>query len=142
MRRGAVAALDGTTVLALGGRRGEPYAVSPWEFGFAAEAHRAAGEWDAAAAILDDGLARYPDSARLHYWSACWEALAGRRETALERLRRALDLDPTLARWAADDEDFDSIRDDPPSRPSRRRARSAGATPLRPDGATPGVRCG
>jgi hypothetical protein len=34
-RRGAHAVEDGTTVLAIGGARGEPLRVSPWEFAFA-----------------------------------------------------------------------------------------------------------
>jgi hypothetical protein len=112
-RRGAVAAEDGTVVLAVGGRRGEAYEVSPWEFAFAAEAHRPAGDWEAAAAVTAEGLALHPDHPRLLYWTACWEALAGRRDDALAHLRRALELDPALAAWAAEDEDLDAIRDDP-----------------------------
>jgi mannose-6-phosphate isomerase-like protein (cupin superfamily) len=113
VRRGAVAHEDGTTVLAVGGRRGEAYEVSPWEFAFAAEAHRPRAEWDEAVAVVAEGLRQHPDNARLLYWTACWEALAGRREDALGHLARALELDPALARWAADDDDLDSIRDDP-----------------------------
>src|SRR4051812_34013732 len=113
VRRGAVATEDGTTVLAVGGRRGEPYEVSPWEFADAAEAHRAAADWDAAAAGGDEGPPLPGDHPRLLYSSACWHALAGRRELALERLGRAVELDPALARSAADDEDLDAIRDDP-----------------------------
>jgi hypothetical protein len=45
---------------------------------------------------------------------ACFEALAGRREAALEHLRRAYELAPEkVSRWAPDDSDLDSIRDDP-----------------------------
>jgi tetratricopeptide (TPR) repeat protein len=112
-RRGAVALEDGTTVLAVGGRRGEAYEVSPWEYAFAAEAHRPAGDWASAAAVAAEGLEQHPDNPRLLYWTACWEALAGQRDAALEHLRRALELDAGLGRWAADDGDLDSLRDDP-----------------------------
>jgi mannose-6-phosphate isomerase-like protein (cupin superfamily) len=109
-RRGALAEEDGTTVLAVGGRRGEPYEVSPWEYAFAAEAHRPTADWPAAVEITREGLAQHPDHARLLYWTACWEALAGEREPALEHLARALELEPGLAAWAAEDEDLDSLR--------------------------------
>jgi tetratricopeptide (TPR) repeat protein len=112
-RRGAVAAEDGTTVLAVGGRRGEAYELSPWEFAFAAEAHRPSGDWEAAVAVVSEGLEHHPDNPRLLYWAACWEALAGRRDEAIAHLARALELDSRLADWAADDEDLDSLRDDP-----------------------------
>src|SRR3954464_9590800 len=42
VRRGAVAAEDGTTVLAVGGRRGEPDGGSPWAVAFAGQATRPA----------------------------------------------------------------------------------------------------
>jgi hypothetical protein len=47
------------------------------------------------------------------YNTACFEALAGRREDAIAHLRAAVDLNPETRDWAANDEDFDSIREDP-----------------------------
>jgi hypothetical protein len=39
-------------------------------------------------------------------------ALAGRREDALAHLARAVEGDPRMREWAANDSDFDSIRDE------------------------------
>jgi tetratricopeptide (TPR) repeat protein len=113
-RRHGVAKAPKSTVLAVGGRRGEPFEVSPWEHYFAAIPHAKAGEWDRAVELTAEGLALYPDDPSLLYNLACFEARAGRREDALEHLRRAADFDPDKIReWAADDADLDSIRDDP-----------------------------
>jgi hypothetical protein len=49
-----------------------------------------------------------------HYNAACLEARLGDRERAFAHLERAIELEPAQAReFAADDSDFDSIRDDP-----------------------------
>jgi tetratricopeptide (TPR) repeat protein len=113
-RRHGVAREARSTVLAIGGRRGEPFEVSPWEHYFAAIPHARAGDWARAAEITAEGLARHPDNPSLLYNLACFEAQAGRRAEALEHLRRAAELDPAKIReWVADDADLDSIRDDP-----------------------------
>ncbi|HYB29189.1 MAG TPA: hypothetical protein VEF89_21430 [Solirubrobacteraceae bacterium] len=44
---------------------------------------------------------------------ACLEAWGGNREAALASLHRALELRPDLAKWARDDADLESLRDDP-----------------------------
>ena len=50
----------------------------------------------------------------LFYQRACWEALAGRLDDALDDLNRAVELGGEKFReWAGDDEDLDSIRADP-----------------------------
>ena len=113
-RRSAVAVEDGTSALAVGGRVGEPYEVSPWEPTFAAQGLAAAGDLDAAADLMAREAAAHPDKAGVLYNAACFEALAGRREAALEHLRAALALEPETVRgWAANDSDLDSLRDDP-----------------------------
>ncbi len=113
-RRSAVALEDGTSALAIGGRAGEPYEVSPWEPSFAAQGLAAAGDVDGAADLMAREAAARPDKAGLLYNAACFEALAGRREAALEHLRAALALEPETVRgWAAGDSDLDSLRDDP-----------------------------
>jgi tetratricopeptide (TPR) repeat protein len=113
-RRHGVAKEAGSTVLAIGGRRGEPFEVSPWEHYFAAIPHARAGDWDRAVELTAEGLARHPDNPAVLYNLACFEAEGGRRSEALEHLRRAFELDPEKVRaWAADDSDLDSIRDDP-----------------------------
>ncbi len=109
-RRGAVAAEPGTLVLAIGGARGEPFRVSPWEYSFRAAAAATPAE---AAEIVEEGLERYPENPSLLYNLACYESLGGRRADALVHLRRAADLDPKVLEWAAQDPDLAAIREDP-----------------------------
>lgn len=110
VRRAAVAAEPGTSVLAVGGKAGEPYAPSAWEWYFAAERHRESADHGAAVELLEEGLERYPDNAGMLYSLACWESLGGRLEAALEHLRRALELDPRFVDWSKTDGDLDNIR--------------------------------
>ena len=70
------------------------------------------GEHAAAAARLRAVLDRFPDDAALLYNLACFESLAGERESALRNLVRAVDADASFAGLARDDSDFDAIRDD------------------------------
>ena len=110
VERHARAAEPGTTVLAVGGPRGGAYEPSPWEDFFAAERHRAAGDYDAYAAELADALERRPDHPSTLYNLACAESLAGRPDAALEHLRRALELKPDFADHARTDEDLAALR--------------------------------
>jgi predicted TPR repeat methyltransferase len=71
------------------------------------------GDPGAAADAMVDALAEHPDNAHVLYNTACFEALAGRRDDALAHLGRAVELSPQTREWAAGDSDFDSIRDDP-----------------------------
>jgi tetratricopeptide (TPR) repeat protein len=119
-KRGAVALEDGTVVLAIGGKPGEPYEPSGWEWSFAASPLRERKDYEGALALLKDGLAqRTPgledrvDYAWLLYDVACYEALLGRREDALANLREAVARQPPVAGHARRDEDFASLRDDP-----------------------------
>ena len=113
-RRHGVAQEPGSTVLAIGGRRGDPYEVSPWEHYFAAIPSAKAGDWDRAAKLAAEGLEVHPDNPAVLYNLACFEAQGGRSDEAIEHLRRAHELDPDKVRaWAAGDSDLDSIRDDP-----------------------------
>jgi tetratricopeptide (TPR) repeat protein len=112
-KRGAVALEDGTTVLAVGGKPGEAYEVSPWESYFAAVPLSAAGDHKGAAALIRAELERSPDNPSVLYNLACAECLAGDTEAALEQLTRAVELNPKTAEWAREDTDFDAIRDEP-----------------------------
>ena len=102
-----------TAVLAVGGPRGAAYEPSPWEDVFAAERHRASGDYDAMVAEIAGGLERHPDHPVLLYGLACAEALAGHPEDALAHLHRALELRPDWADHAREDEDLVSLRDLP-----------------------------
>jgi mannose-6-phosphate isomerase-like protein (cupin superfamily) len=113
VRRGAYADEPGTTVLALGGKPGEVFQVSPWEYYFAAIPAFKAKDFARGAAIVREGLEHYPDNANVLYTLACFESLAGDSDSALDHLRQAAAHEPRVADWAKDDSDLDPIRDDP-----------------------------
>jgi tetratricopeptide (TPR) repeat protein len=112
-QRGAVARADETTVIVIGGPADAPIPTSPFEYWFAAEPAYKAGDYDRAVAIASEGLAEWPQQGQLHYQLACFHALAGRRDEALEHLAIAVANDERAAVWAQDDADLDSIRADP-----------------------------
>jgi tetratricopeptide (TPR) repeat protein len=113
VRRGALAAEAGTTVLALGAKPGAVHEPSAWETFFAAYGYDRVGETERGHQLLREAVEREPDRAVFRYHLACFESRAGNRESALAELRRAMELDPEVAEWAAKDADFDAIRDDP-----------------------------
>jgi tetratricopeptide (TPR) repeat protein len=112
-RRSAVAVEAGTVALAIGARPGLPFEVSAWEYTFRADAAARAGRTDEATDIVREGLAGHPDDASLLYNAACYESLAGRVADALLHLRRAVELDPRYAEYAAGDTDLDALRAEP-----------------------------
>ena len=112
-RRTAHALAGGTTAMAIGGAPGQAYALSPWESSVAAKELADAGDPGAAADLMGEALVERPDSAHLLYNTACFEALAGRRNDAIAHLRAAVERDAKAREWAAGDSDFDSVRDDP-----------------------------
>jgi tetratricopeptide (TPR) repeat protein len=112
-RRGARAVEDGTTVLAIGGTRGEAFRISPWEFAFAGTPASKAKRYDEAEALLREGLELYPGNPSLLYDLACLDAVQGRREDAFEHLRTALEAQPKYKEYARTDPDLEPLRDDP-----------------------------
>lgn len=113
VRRGAYAEEPGTTVLALGGKPGEVFQVSPWEYYFAAIPAFKDKDYARGAEIVREGLERYPDNPNVLYTLACFESLAGDSDSALDHLRQAAAREPRVANWAKDDSDLDPIREDP-----------------------------
>ena len=111
VRRYATAAEPGTTVLAVGGKPGEAYTPSAWEWYFEAERFRDPLDPEAALRLMDEANERFPDHAGVLYSTACWLALAGREDDALATLRRAAELEPRVREWAAGDDDLVSVRD-------------------------------
>ena len=109
-KREAVAAAPDTTVLVVGGRPGDALPVSPFEYWYAAQPAYEAGDYERATAIASEGLAEHPLNGTLHYVLACFRALAGDRDAALEHIRIAFEQDPRTRGWAAEDPDLDSIR--------------------------------
>ena len=112
-RRAAVALEAGTTVLAVGGKPGEAYEPSAWEWWFAASPYAERGDYERALEIVREGLEARPDHPVLLYNVACFAALAGDRDEALAQLRRSAELDDRVPEWARRDDDFASLRDDP-----------------------------
>jgi tetratricopeptide (TPR) repeat protein len=113
-RRGAIAAEDGTAVLAVGAKAGEIFEPSPWEGIFAAFSLIETGDAERGRELIREAVAKKPDAWQGHYNWACFEARAGERQAALEHLQRAAELDPeSVKNAAAGDSDLDSIREDP-----------------------------
>ena len=111
-RRGAVATVDGTTVLAIGGARGEAYRVSPWEYAFAATPAWRRKDWDEAERMLREGLEAYPANPSLLYDLACVHAQRGQSDEAIDLLREALEAEPKYRKYAETDSDLDPLRSD------------------------------
>jgi tetratricopeptide (TPR) repeat protein len=66
--------------------------------------------------VADKGrelIAQNPQYPGPMYNVACCEALAGRKEDAIEHLRQAIALDERFREYAKGDSDFDSVRDEP-----------------------------
>jgi len=110
VRRVAISREPDTTVLALGGKPGEPYQVSAWEAMFAAQPAAQHERWDEAIAIHEEALAERPDHPALLYNLACMECRAGRSLDALLHLQRSVALEPKWAGYAQRDSDFAAIR--------------------------------
>jgi uncharacterized Ntn-hydrolase superfamily protein len=83
---------------------------SVWEAQRRAHAFFERGDHAAAADSLHAALAEREEPMLL-YNLACYESLAGRRDDALAHLRRAVELDESYRALAADDPDFDAVRD-------------------------------
>jgi tetratricopeptide (TPR) repeat protein len=113
VRREAFAEEGGTTVLVAGGVPGQAFEPSPWEVWLEAFPFYQRKEYDRALEIMRGRLAEHPDNTNVLYNTACIEALAGEHEAALEHLRRAAELQPSVSEWAKSDSDLDPIRDAP-----------------------------
>jgi len=111
-RRGAIAAEDGTAVLAVGAKPGVVFEPSAWEDVFVANSYAEQGKIDDARALYAELLNKHPDAWQGLYNAACFEARFGDHERAFEYLQRAIELDSSAREYAQNDSDFDSIRGD------------------------------
>jgi hypothetical protein len=112
-KRGATATEPDTTVLVIGGEPGAAGPRSAFEHWYAAEPAYRAGDYAQAVEIASEGLADWPEHPSLRYQLACFEALGGNREAAIEHLRIAFEKNPDTRNWAAGDDDLASVREDP-----------------------------
>jgi quercetin dioxygenase-like cupin family protein len=111
-RRGAIAAEDGTAVLAVGAKPGVVFEPSLWEDVFVANSYAEQGELEPARAVYAELIENHPDAWQGLFNAACFEARFGDHERAFEYLGRALALEPGAREYAEKDSDFDSIRGD------------------------------
>jgi tetratricopeptide (TPR) repeat protein len=71
------------------------------------------GEYVAAQEMFERALKREPEAAHIHYGLAATRSRLGSIETALESLKRALELQPSLRVRAQHDQDLTLLRNDP-----------------------------
>jgi AraC-like ligand binding domain len=106
----------GTTVVAIGARRDEPYRIAPWEYGSQAARARQLGRVGELERVVDEGIATYGEHVTMLLGKACVAAQRGERDEALELLDRAAsdeDFGDWARREAASEPLLDSVRDDP-----------------------------
>jgi tetratricopeptide (TPR) repeat protein len=113
VKRGATAVDADTLVVAVGGKPGEAFRPSAWESYFSAAPLARAGRIDEAIDLMLADADAYPDHPGFLYNLACYEALAGRSDDAIDHVTRALELNPRFRQFAETDSDLDSVRDDP-----------------------------
>ena len=107
VKRTAVALEEGTTVLAVGAKRGEAFTPSGWEIHFKANTLPP----DEAVQMVEAWVAEHPDDAAAFYNLACFRIRKGDLAEAAADFRRAFELDPEKVRkWCAGDADLDPIR--------------------------------
>ena len=111
VRRYATAAEPNTTVLAVGGKPGEAYTPSAWEWYFEAERFRDPLDTEAALRLMEEANERFPGHPGVVYSTACWEALDGRTDDAWATLQRAIELDPKMREWALRDDDLAALHE-------------------------------
>jgi hypothetical protein len=114
VKRTAFAEEPGTTIVVVGGTPGQAYEVSGWEtwmpFHALYQEEKYAETADAARAEVEAAGYAIP-----LYNLACCEALAGRKDDAMEHLRAAMEKagSDRLRTIAREDTDLDPIRDEP-----------------------------
>ena len=102
--RAARALEPSTTVVAVGGRRGEAYRPRAWETNAQVFPLFDRGDYAGVKRVLTGALDRYDDRAGILYNLACAEAQLGERDEALEHLRAAVAERPELAEAARGDD--------------------------------------
>ena len=110
-RRSGVALQDNTVVLAVGGWPDRLYHSLPWEPIYLAQESMQNGDWAQAAEILDREAGEHRDTAILQFRLACCHARLGENEQALEELRRAVEINPSMRERAESEEHLASLRE-------------------------------
>ena len=87
--------------------------AAAWEHYFAAAAAHEDGDLERAFQLTQRGLEEHPGNVVLLFNAACYRALGGNGDEAIDFLRRAYEADPDRVREVAGDPDLNSIRDRP-----------------------------
>jgi hypothetical protein len=113
VKRTAFAEERGTTLIALGGEPGKAYHPHGYELWAPLNPLYQEGKY---AEVADRGAAladAHPEYGELAYNIACCESLVGRKDDAIRHLRIAIEAHEPLRGYAAEDTDFEAIRDEP-----------------------------
>jgi len=113
VKRTAFAEEAGTTVIAVGAVAGKAYEASGWEVWMPLHHLYQEGKYAEAADRGRELVEGHPEYAGPLYNLACCEALAGRKEDAIQHLRQAIERSEQFRPMAAEDSDFDPIREEP-----------------------------
>ena len=112
VKRTAYAQEPNTTILALGGTPGQAYEPDGWEIWAPINPLYREGRYAEAADQARELAAAHPEYAGLLYNLACCESLAGRTADAIGHLELAIAQSERFRSFAADDSDFDPIREE------------------------------
>jgi hypothetical protein len=113
VKRTAFAEEPGTTIIALGGSPGKAYEPAGFEIWAPLAPLYQAGEYAEAADRGRELIKAHPEYPGLLYNVACCESLGARTADAIQHLRLAIERSDRFRSLAANDSDFDPIRDDP-----------------------------
>ena len=113
VKRTAFAEEPGTTIVALGGVPGKAYEPKGGELWMPLNHLYESGKYAEAADQGRELIEAHPEFAGPLYNLACCESLAGRKDDAIKHLRLAIDRNEPFRSLAAEDSDFDAIRDEP-----------------------------
>jgi tetratricopeptide (TPR) repeat protein len=113
VKRTAFAEEPGTTIVALGGRPGKAYEAHGAEIWLPLNHLYESGQYAEAADRGREEIEAHPEYPMPLYNLACCESLAGRPADAVEHLRMAIERREQFRSMAAEDSDFDPIREEP-----------------------------
>jgi tetratricopeptide (TPR) repeat protein len=108
--RTAFAEEPGTTIIAVGGTPGKAFDPGGWELWASVHPLYEAGRYEEAAERGNALLESNPRSGSVLYNVACCESLSGRPDEAIRHLRLAIERYDGCRALAANDSDFDPIR--------------------------------
>jgi len=112
-KRSARANEDGTIVLAVGGKPGEAWSISPSDSISGFFPLYREKNYEGSLAILRPALEVHPGNALILYNIACMESCLGNADAVWEPLEEALTAWPQFKETAAKDEDLEPLREDP-----------------------------